>query len=81
MTTTTTGTFILWIAFGILTTIEAQKQGKSVLLWLGLGLLFGPLAWITVRRGTGYVCPYCKKDIDKTASICPHCRSVLAPVK
>jgi hypothetical protein len=36
----------IWIA--LLTRETAQRRGRSAKLWLGLGIIFGPFAWLAV---------------------------------
>ena len=38
----------LGIVIAYLTTDTAQRRGRSVKAWMWLGLIFGPVAWLTV---------------------------------
>jgi hypothetical protein len=38
----------LGIVIAYLTADTAQRRGRSVKAWMWLGLIFGPLAWLTV---------------------------------
>ena len=36
----------LWLVFSLITIMVAAAKGKNILLWLVLGIIFGPLALI-----------------------------------
>ena len=40
--------FVLNIATAYLTFRTAETRGRSVKVWMWLGVLFGPFAWLTV---------------------------------
>jgi hypothetical protein len=39
---------LLNIVIALLTVQTAERRGRSVKAWMWLGLVFGPLAWLTV---------------------------------
>ena len=40
--------FALFVVFACLTTLTAERRGRSVKVWMWLGVIFGPFAWLTV---------------------------------
>lgn len=59
----------------------AKNKGRSFAPWYIFGLLLFPVAVITSlfvgdERRT---CPYCKSKIDRQATICKYCHSILPP--
>ena len=71
----------LWIACSIGAAVIASSKKRNVLLWLLLGLLFGPLGLLTVGLMSRSEepgdderkCPYCAEVIKKQARVCKHC--------
>lgn len=69
---------IAWLIFGVVCAWIANGRDRSGFGWFVLGCLFGPLALIILlcigQGGTGWMCPYCREDVQKEARVCPHCQ-------
>jgi len=73
---------LVWLAVGIPVAVGARDRGWRDPLSFGLIAILGPFGLLLVAAsGHEYVCPNCKKGINRAASICPYCRSVLTPLK
>ncbi len=75
---------IVFVIFTALSGWLAAKQDRNWTLWAVLGFITGPFALLVLiiasAFGNGKVCPFCRKRIDRQASKCPYCQSVLEPV-
>jgi hypothetical protein len=40
--------FAVFVVFAFLTARIAERSGRSVKMWTGLAVVFGPLAWLVV---------------------------------
>jgi len=77
--------FIIWLLVGIWVYKDAEKRGKSGVLWLIIVLLLGLLGiiiWLVVRPPIGggkpaaasdRKCPNCGRAIPMDARTCPYC--------
>ena len=80
---------VFWVGSIVLAPLAASGRGRSVLLWLVLAVLLGPLALLAVlvlgqagtraaATGDGtYACPFCAERVLLEARICKHCHSKL----
>lgn len=63
---------------GILSAWIASTKHRSGCAWFLVGLFLGPLGIIIAavmgRPHTGWICPYCKEEVQKDALVCPHCQ-------
>jgi hypothetical protein len=71
--------FIVWILVAIWVYKDAEKRGKSGVLWLIIVILLGLIGliiWLVVRgekSGSSRHCPNCGRGIPEDARICPYC--------
>jgi hypothetical protein len=71
--------FIVWILVAIWVYRDAEKRGKSGVLWLIIVILLGLIGliiWLVVRgekSGSSRHCPNCGRGIPEDARICPYC--------
>jgi hypothetical protein len=85
---------LLWLAVAGFTVAIAESKFRSQLGWLALGVVFGPLALISVglmepldrlddapRPATHVKCPDCRELVLKEARVCKHCGCRLAPME
>ena len=81
--------FIVWLLIGIWVYKDAERRGKSGILWFFVILLLGLIGiiiWLVVRppiggdpnqqAGSGRICPDCGRSIPMDARICPYCTKV-----
>lgn len=53
--------------------LAAQEQYKRASIWLG----FMSDPWVQTPKVTTYVsCPWCRKEIDAEAAVCPECNKI-----
>lgn len=74
---------IIWILVGIWVYKDAEKRGKSGVLWLILVILLGLIGiiiWLVIRPPIGGEktepsrrCPNCGRPIPMDARVCPYC--------
>jgi len=74
---------IIWILVGIWVYKDAEKRGKSGVLWLILVILLGIIGiiiWLVIRPPIGGEktqperrCPNCGRPIPMDARVCPYC--------
>ena len=69
------GVIINWIVMGVIGGMIGNPKGMGFVGFL-LGLFLGPLGIIVVQISDGdrRECPFCKKRIDKNATVCPYCQ-------
>ena len=71
--------FIVWILVAIWVYKDAEKRGKSGVLWLIIVIilgLIGLIIWLVVRGekpASTRHCPNCGREIPEDARICPYC--------
>ena len=76
--------FIIWIVLGIWVYKDAEKRGKSGILWFIIILILGIVGliiWLVVRPPIGgekaaasdRKCPNCGRPIPMYARACPYC--------
>lgn len=80
--------WIIWLACGIACAVIAGSRNRSVLGWLVLGFLLGPVALLTVgflgaRIAPQSVrkCPFCAEMVLRDAKVCKHCGRELPPLE
>lgn len=76
---------IIWIAFGIIGSMIADKKGNSGVAGFLLGILLGPIGLLIAfftsdnphgkerKLGNTRKCPYCAEYVKPEAKVCKHC--------
>ena len=74
---------VIWILVGIWVYKDAEKRGKSGVLWLILVIILGIIGiiiWLVIRPPIGgektqpdRKCPNCGRPIPMDARVCPYC--------
>ena len=70
---------VVWILVAIWVYKDAEKRGKSGVLWLIIVILLGLIGliiWLVVRgekSKPSRKCPNCGRDIPEDARSCPYC--------
>lgn len=67
---------VVWLVFGIASSLVASNRGGSGCLFFVLGCVFGPLALLCAFF-EGAECPHCRSKIHTKATKCPKCQSEL----
>jgi predicted nucleic acid-binding Zn ribbon protein len=71
--------FIIWILVAIWVYKDAEKRGKSGVLWLIIVILLGLIGliiWLVIRgekSAPSRHCPNCGRGIPEDARSCPYC--------
>ena len=71
--------FVVWILVAIWVYKDAEKRGKSGVLWLIIVILLGLIGliiWLVVRgekSAPSRHCPNCGRGIPEDARSCPYC--------
>jgi hypothetical protein len=66
--------FVIAIFIGIIPAMIAKNKGKSFIGWYIYGVLLFIIALPhALLMKSAYQCPYCKSNIDPTATVCPKC--------
>jgi predicted nucleic acid-binding Zn ribbon protein len=71
--------FVVWILVAIWVYKDAEKRGKSGVLWLIVVILLGLIGliiWLVVRGekpAPSRHCPNCGRAIPEDARVCPYC--------
>jgi len=63
---------LFWLCCAGAGVVIAHQRGERTFLWLIIGLLGGPLAWLGAFY-TGKTCPHCRSKIHRQATVCPRC--------
>lgn len=83
--------WIIWLVLAIWTYKDAEKRGKSGILWFLIVLILGIIGliiWLVVRppiggektsEGGGRTCPSCGRPIPMDAQVCPYCGKDFRP--
>src|SRR6266404_6211233 len=79
---------IVWLALAIATAFAANARGRNPFGWLFLALIISPvLALILLvafpprRAGPSKQCKFCRSEVHRDATICPHCRQDITPTE
>jgi hypothetical protein len=72
---------VIWILVGVWVYKDAEKRGKSGVLWLILVIILGIIGiiiWLVIRPPIGgekaaRMCPNCGRGIPEDARVCPYC--------
>jgi len=74
---------ILWLIFGAICYLLAEKKGRDKRIGFLAGILFGVFALIyyLLVSEPGKICPFCKEKIKKDATVCPHCQRELDVIR
>jgi hypothetical protein len=72
--------FFIWFLCAVAAAMIGSGKGRCGLSFF-LGLLFGPfgILFALCMTGNRRDCPSCKSKIHAEATVCPMCRSPLAP--
>lgn len=71
--------FVVWLLIAIWVYKDAEKRGKSGVLWLIIVLflgIIGLIIWLVVRgekEKSSRHCPNCGRGIPEDARVCPYC--------
>ena len=71
---------LIWIFCAVAAAMIGANKNAGFLGFL-LGLFFGPfgILFAALMNGNRKQCPACKSKIHAEATICPHCRTAIAP--
>ena len=74
---------ILWLIFGVLCYLLAEKKGRNKITGFFVGLLFGVFAvvYYLVVGKPKKTCPYCGMKIPREAKVCPYCHKEFDLIK
>ena len=70
--------YVIWILSALIAAAIGAKKGEGILGFI-IGIIFGPLGVIfaLLSKGNRVKCPACKELINKDASRCPKCTSIV----
>lgn len=67
--------FVVWFLSVVLATLVGVQK-KNILICFLCGVLFGPFGLFLAffQKHEGRFCPFCRKEIDPQATVCPYCQ-------
>lgn len=75
---------VVAILIGIIPGAIAQQKGHSFIGWWLFGAILFILALpmsLFLKNERSAPCEFCKKTIDREATVCPYCQREVAPVE
>jgi hypothetical protein len=71
---------VVYLALAAIPGFVATAKGRNFFVWWVFGLVVLPVAFfasLLAPRSRHVACPFCREQVDRQASVCPHCRSPL----
>jgi hypothetical protein len=77
---------IVWLGLAIATGFAASYRGRSPAGWFFLAMVISPLLALILliafpprRARPSKQCKFCQSEIDRDATVCPHCLRDITP--